>query len=217
MCGKKHCSIKLYHDMFSKPIDLSKFKGSDKETIRLIKKFYSKLSDCFKKLYDEHSLSDNQKARGDRTFISKRFQETLMNYIKEIVNNEALVENEKDILDSNYKDYLNKKKVDLYVNGNSEKIAIEIKTTIEFNPLGAAYFEALLTSKYDKFFVVALSTSSKNKDSYKKLRGVVKLIEKKKEKRNEKTITDLVVFDPELNDFEKGVMTFFDAIRKACI
>jgi len=190
-CGNEHCSIRLYRDMFIKP-DLSKLKKS--HHFKIIQKFYSNLETDFNALYSEHIKK--AKARGNRTFASKIFQKNLKAAVEAMGKT---VEQEKDILSKSYTDFLKTKRIDLFVN---RKMAVEIKTWIEFNHLGAAYLEAMVCS-FEKFFIAGLSTIPKN---YLKLRELVK-----------KTgmISDVVVFNPKIEGFEEGVLGFFDAIARA--
>lgn len=198
-CSAEYCAICEYHEKFSK-IRFSNFNNSP--VSKEIKRFYQRLNKELDIKRKEHLKKSKRK--GDRNFISKTFQNVLLETIKTITKN---VKEEQNLLNDDYSQILKSKKVDIFISDNT-KIAIEIKSTITFNDIGAAFLESLVTKgKYDKFFILGLSTYPHKEDSYKIFRKLVT------ETELSKTITDLVVFDPELKDYEKGVENFFKVIK----
>ncbi len=182
-------------------INFSKFDGSEDE--HFIKDFYINLLNKYK------DIKNNWRKNGDRTYISGLFQKELLTTINKIAGKTDFAIHEVDIANKFLKESGDVKNIDLYIQGDEEKIAIEIKTILDFNPLGAAYLEALVTSEnFNKFFVVSLNST---KEIYKKLKMIVENTELKK------SITDVVVFAfyKKQEWFEEWVINFFKAIREA--
>lgn len=176
-------------------IDFSVFEPYEESLI--IKDFYANLLNSYITKKSEEEI----KKDGNRIIISKIFQQELANSINKIAKNK-IAEQEKNIANR----FLNEKYIDIYLKWKN-RIAIEIKTTLEFNPLWEAYLEALVTSEnYDSFYVLSLCST---KNTYEKLKLIVNNTELKN------TISDIVVFMFYKQEkwFEKGVIDFFRKIK----
>lgn len=197
---QKHCFICDYYKKFhhfnsvwKEVNEKLKEKCSDETVLDSAKQLYELIGKIVTETHEStrHKRDKNEVKGGDRRLVSDKIEELLKNFLGKDAKR-------------NYKINDYKKSIDVFL--ESKKIAIEVKTWLEFNSLGAAILESMV-SDHEKFFVFSLSTK---KEGYEKLRNLAINITIT---GKQKLIDGLVVLDPKIPNFETDLINFLTSTK----